>query len=69
MKGLGVGAHFKEVVNIPLVLNRLDRLAMTGLPIWVTSLSCSNTNVTARSAMLEDLLIAFYRLVLVILFV
>jgi len=61
LDGLGAQGHFNGRPSGPAILDRLDRLAVLGLPIWITELDYANSNDQERADGLEDALLAFFR--------
>lgn len=59
--GVGVQAHMTPATNDgPTVYARLDRLAVLGLPIWVTELDITASSEATRAAELEEFLRAAF---------
>ena len=59
--GIGAQGHFNYRPKPELVIDRLDRLAKIGLPIWITELDYTTKSDRDRANVLEDLLTAFFR--------
>ncbi|XP_076438669.1 anti-sigma-I factor RsgI6-like isoform X3 [Babylonia areolata] len=62
LQGLGVQCHFwnEEEPDPYLIKDRLDKLAQTGLPIWVTEFNVVAANETRRADFVEKAMRAFY---------
>lgn len=52
--GIGAQGHFFGPVNPVLVLDRLDRLAAPGLPVWITELDVASPDPQTRADRLEQ---------------
>ena len=59
--GMGVQSHLSGNPQGGILLNRLDRIATAGLPIFVTELDYVNADVNTRAQILEDALTAYFR--------
>ena len=59
--GMGVQSHLSGSSQGGLLLNRLDRIATAGLPIFVTELDYANADANVRAQVLEDALLAYFR--------
>ena len=58
---MGVQSHLSGNPQGGILLNRLDRIATAGLPIFVTELDYVNADVNIRAQILEDALTAYFR--------
>lgn len=60
--GLGVQGHFASYVepNPAIIKYRLDKLATTGLPMWVTELTLANGDENIRADWFETALTMFF---------
>lgn len=64
LEALGCQGHFHERPEGPAILKRLDKLAVAGLPIWITELDYVHKRGYQRALALQDALTAFFRYVL-----
>ncbi|WAR09058.1 XYN2-like protein [Mya arenaria] len=60
--GLGLQSHFQahEPPDTTLVLRRLEKLAATGLPLWITELTLSNADEQVRADWFENVLTLYF---------
>ncbi len=55
VNGIGAQGHFGAIVEPLTVLDRLDNLATSGLPIWISEYDSVNSDVNVRADNLEKL--------------
>ncbi|XP_033748203.1 anti-sigma-I factor RsgI6-like isoform X2 [Pecten maximus] len=59
--GVGVQSHLPSSdIDITQLKYRLDKIAEAGLPIWVTEMSVTDTNDTAKAQAIEDALTLYF---------
>ncbi|XP_056008702.1 anti-sigma-I factor RsgI6-like [Ostrea edulis] len=59
--GVGIQGHFHSSnIDIDVVKYRLDKVAESGLKIWITELTVSESDANKKAAALENLLTLFY---------
>lgn len=60
--GLGLQSHFKSYVapDPTLLKYRLDKLATTGLPLWITEMTLENSDENVRANWFENALTTYF---------
>ncbi|HET9957012.1 MAG TPA: endo-1,4-beta-xylanase, partial [Polyangiaceae bacterium] len=59
--GIGLQAHFLERAELPVIAANLDRMAATGLPIYVSELDVNFANDARHAQRLRDLFTLFWQ--------
>ncbi|HET9957086.1 MAG TPA: endo-1,4-beta-xylanase [Polyangiaceae bacterium] len=59
--GIGLQAHFLERAELPIVATNLDRLAATGLPLYVSELDVNFANDARQAQRMRELFTLFWQ--------
>lgn len=59
--GIGLQAHFLERAELPVIAANLDRLAATGLPIYIAELDVNFANDARQAQRMRDLFTTFWQ--------
>ncbi|XP_033747039.1 anti-sigma-I factor RsgI6-like [Pecten maximus] len=61
LHGVGLQSHLPPSdIDITQLKYRLDKIAEAGLPMWITEMSVTNTNDTAKAQTIEDALTLYF---------
>ncbi|XP_052105798.1 anti-sigma-I factor RsgI6-like [Mytilus californianus] len=59
--GMGIQSHLpSSTINMDSLKYRLDKVAESGLPIWITELTIMDSNESNKAAALEDVMTMFF---------
>lgn len=58
--GIGIQSHLRKAPAIHVLQRRLDEVAKSGLPIWITEMTYENPDFANRTAVYEDLLRVYF---------